>query len=109
MQEKSNDVPKKKKLPDVGQLVRSKKFNTLWRIVEKREIWQHTANFLESAEDALVPAIFLGFSKFQKGVWPGCEEMIGYTYALYDGTFESNWDVVKDKDGVEDSEKKNAT
>jgi hypothetical protein len=103
MQQKSNDVSRKKKLPDVGQLVRSKKYSTLWRIVEKREIWQHTANFLEAAEDALVPAIFLGFSKVQKGVWPGCEKMIGYTYALYDGTFESNWVVVESKDEVEDS------
>ena len=103
MQGKNDDVSIKKKLPSVGQIVRSKMHNTLWRVVEKREIWQHTANFLEPTEDALVPAIFLAFSKVQKGVWPGCEKMIGYTYALYDGTFGSNWEVVESKDGVEDS------
>ena len=96
MQQKSNDVSRKKKLPDVGQLVRSKKYSTLWRIVEKREIWQHTANFQLSGEDALLPAIFLAYWKVQKGVMPGIGKVIGYTYALYDNTFESFWDVVED-------------
>jgi hypothetical protein len=97
----NDDGSKKKKLPSVGQIVRSKRHKTLWRVVEKREIWQHTANFMQSAKDALIPAIFLAFSKVHKGVWPGNEKMIGYTYALYDSTFESNWDVVESKDGGE--------
>ena len=90
------DVFRKKKLPSVGQIVRNKMYNTLWRVVEKREIWQHTANFQLSGEDALLPAIFLAYWKVQEGVLPGIGKVIGYTYALYDNTFESFWDIVEE-------------
>jgi hypothetical protein len=96
VQEAHDEIIKKKKLPSVGQIVRSKMYNTLWRVVEKREIWQHTANFQLSGEDALLPAIFLAYWKVQKDVLPGIGNIIGYTYALYDNTFESFWDVVED-------------
>lgn len=97
-----DEVFRKKKLPSIGQIVRSKKYGTLWRVVEKREIWQHTAHHPQSGEDALLPAIYLGYWKVQKGVMPGIGKMIGYAYTLYDNTFESNWDLVENKDGVED-------
>ena len=103
MQVAHDEVFRKKKLPSVGQIVRSKMYNTLWRVVEKREIWQHTANFQLSGKEALLPAIYLSYWKVQKGVMPGIGKMIGYAYTLYDNTFESNWDVVKEKDVVEDS------
>ena len=53
------EVFRQKKLPDVGQIVRSKKYGTLWRVMEKREIWQHTAHDPKSREAGLVPAIYL--------------------------------------------------
>lgn len=97
-----DEVFRQKKLPSVGQIVRNKMYSTLWRVMEKREIWQHTAYDPQSGEGALLPAIYLAYWKIQKGVMPGIGKMIGYAYALHDDTFESNWDVVEDKDGVED-------
>ncbi len=32
-------IMKEKGLPAVGQTVRSKKFGTKWRVLEKREVW----------------------------------------------------------------------
>ena len=40
MQATHDEVFKQKKLPNVGQTFRSKKYGTLWRVMEKREIWQ---------------------------------------------------------------------
>jgi hypothetical protein len=97
MQVAHDEVFRQKKLPDVGQLVRSKKYGTIWRVMEKREIWQHTAHDPKFGEGGLVPAIYLSYWKVQKGVLPGMGKMFGYAYTLYDNTFESNWDVVEDK------------
>jgi hypothetical protein len=33
-----DDIIRKKGLPNVGQLVQSKKYNTIWRVMEKREV-----------------------------------------------------------------------
>jgi hypothetical protein len=38
MQITHDEVFKQKKLPNVGQTVRSKKYGTLWRVMEKWEI-----------------------------------------------------------------------
>ncbi len=32
---------RQKKLPKVGQTVRSKKYGTVWRVMEKKEVWQN--------------------------------------------------------------------
>ena len=87
----------KEKLPIVGQMVRSKMYNTYWRVMEKREIWQHTANSPQSGNSDPLPTIYLAFWKVQKGVMPGVGKMLGYTYTFYDNTFESNWEIVEDR------------
>jgi hypothetical protein len=92
-----DEIFRQKKLPNVGQIVKSKKDNTLWRVVEKREIWQNTTYDPQYREGALLPAIYLAYWKVKKGVMPGIGKMLGYAYTLHDNTFESNWDVVEDK------------
>ena len=39
MEETHDEVIRVKNLPKVGQTVRSKKYGTLWRVMEKREVW----------------------------------------------------------------------
>lgn len=97
MQLAHEEVMRKKRLPDIGELVRSKKHGTIWRVMEKREVWQHTAHDLESGQGGLIPGVYLAYWKVQKGVLPGIGKMFGYAYTLHDNTFESNWEVVEDK------------
>lgn len=97
MQEIHDEVFRQKKLPAVGQIVRSIKYNTLWRVMEKREIWQHTAYNPQSGEGGLLPAIYLSYWKVQNGVLPGIGKIFGYAYTIHDNTFESNWEVIEDK------------
>ena len=94
MQVTHEEVFRQKKLANVGQTVRSKKYGTLWRVMEKREIWQ---NIEGDPQTSMVPAIYLAYWKVQKDVLPGVGKMFGYAYTLHDNTFESNWDVVEDK------------
>jgi len=97
MQATHEEVLRQKQLPNVGQKVRSKKFGTLWRIIEKREIWQNIADDPESGEPRMVPAIYLAYWRVQKGVLPGIGKMFGYAYTLHDNTFQANWEIVDEK------------
>lgn len=90
-----DEVTAQKNLPRVGQTVRSKKYGTLWRILEKREVWQNVPADLQTDQAHLVPAIYLVFWKIREGSTPGIGIMRGYAYTLYDNTFETNWEIVQ--------------
>ena len=92
MQVTHEEVFRQKNLPGVGQIVRSKKHGTLWRVMEKREIWQ---NIEGDPQTRMLPAIYLAYWKVQKGVLPGIGKMFGYAYTLHDNTFEANWKIVE--------------
>ena len=97
MPETHDEVFRKKELPNVGQTVRSKTYGTLWRVMEKREIWQQTSEDPGSGEGGLIPAIYLAYWRVKKGVVPGIGKMFGYAYTLHDTTFKTNWEIVKEK------------
>jgi hypothetical protein len=96
MEETHDDVIRQKHLPSVGQTVRSKKYATLWRVIEKKEVWQNTTDDPETSEPRLMPAIYLLYWQIREGVQQGIGKMLGYAYTLHDTTFEANWEVVKD-------------
>ncbi len=91
--ETHDDIMLQKKLPRVGQTVRNRKYGTLWRVMEKREVWQQTEDDPKTLQPRLVPAIYLCYWKIQVGVLPGIGKLLGYSYTLHDNTFETNWDA----------------
>ena len=95
MEETHDDVIREKKLPRLGQTVRSKKYGTHWRVVEKREVWQDTTDDPETEEPRLMPAIHLTYQQIEKGVKPKIGKIMGFAYTLHDNTFEANWEIVK--------------
>lgn len=95
MLETHEQVMREKKLPRVGQMVRSKKYGTLWRVLEKREVWQNTEDDPETGEPRMVPPIYLSYWRVRKGVMPGIGKMLGYAYTLHDNTFGVNWEIVE--------------
>ncbi|MEW6387337.1 MAG: hypothetical protein AB1491_07470 [Thermodesulfobacteriota bacterium] len=88
------EIIREKGLPEVGQIVRSKRYGTIWRVLEKREVWQNIADDPLTNEPRLVPAIYLAFWRVKEGEPPGVGKMMGYMYTLYDNTFEANWEKV---------------
>ena len=89
------DVMRQKRLPRVGQIVRSRQYGTLWRVLEKREVWQTIEDDPETGTPRMLPAIYLSFWRVREGVMPGIGKMLGYAYTLHDTTFESNWEIVE--------------
>ncbi len=92
--EEYKKITREKKLPSVGQTVRSKKYGTLWRVMEKKEVWQNIEPDPKTNETRMIPAIYLSYWKVQEGAMPGVGKMMGFLYTLYDNTFELNWDIV---------------
>ncbi len=86
-------IIREKGLPRVGQTVRSKKYGTLWRVMEKRELWQ-TVEDPMTKDLCEIPAIYLSYWRAQEGVPPGVGKMMAYTYTLFDNTFELYWEIV---------------
>jgi len=99
MEETHMDIIMQKKIPVVGQTVRSKKHGTLWRVIEKKTAWQNTSNDPQIGGPRLMPAIQLTYWQVRKGVQQGIGKMLGYAYTLHDNTFEANWEIVEDKKG----------
>ena len=90
-----DEIMQKKGLPSVGQEVRSKKFGSIWRVMEKREVWENIDPDPKTGEPRMIPAIYLSFWKVVEGKMPGYGKMMAFTYTLYDNTFEANWEKVK--------------
>jgi len=96
MRHTHDEVSRQKRLPDVGQIVRSKRHGTLWRVMEKREVWQSRVEDPGTGSPRLFPAIYLSYWRVKKGELPGMGKMLGYSYTLYDNTFETNWEILKE-------------
>ena len=89
------EIELRKNLPRVGDIVRSKKHGTLWRVMAKSERWAPMADDPQTDNPRLVPAIYLSFWKIVEGHHPGVGQMLGYMYTSFDNTFESNWEIVE--------------
>jgi hypothetical protein len=95
MIETHNDVIREKHLPKVGDTVRSKKYDTPWRVIEKREVWLNASDDPPIGEYRAIPAIYLCFWRVREGHQPGIGKMLGYAYSLHDNTFDENWEAVR--------------
>jgi hypothetical protein len=89
-----DEIMRRKGLPNVGQLVRSKKYNTIWRVLEKRETWQSDKDDPITKEPRWRYCIFLNFWKVQRNLEPGLGKTMGFLYSLDDNTFQENWEIV---------------
>ncbi len=90
-----DEVTREKGLPRVGQEVRSKKYGTVWRVMEKKEVWTNIEPDPQTGETRMLPAIYLSYWQIKEGVRPGVGKMMGFEYTLYDNTFSVNWDIVE--------------
>lgn len=85
-------------LPRVGELVRSKRFDTVWKVIEEKEIWIQSDFPGGEAEDpgALQPAIYLRYWKPEEGRGPGTGKTLLYRYSREDPSFAEHWEVLYD-------------
>jgi hypothetical protein len=97
MEETHDDVIREKGLPRVGQIIRNRKYGTLWRVIEKKEVYQNTADDMKTGQPRMFPAINLVYRRFNVEKRQEMEDKLGYTYTLHDNTFELNWEIVDER------------
>jgi len=88
-----DDIIREKKLPSVNQCVRSKKHNTVWRVIGRKKVWLKTPDDSKGIECRPRPAVYLYYLRV-KGGTRGIFKMLGFAYTLQDNTFETNWEVM---------------
>ncbi len=86
-------------LPRVGESVRSKRFGTVWKVIEEREDWiEAPADSDHSdASAALVPAIYLRYwNGSANNTKPGRGRTLQYRYSHGDPSFQDHWEILYD-------------
>ena len=94
MEETHMDIIMQRKIPRVGQTVRSKKDRTLWRVIGKKEIGLNSSDDQRTGKSLLQPAIQLTYWQVKEGVQQGIGKMLGFAYTLHDNTFEADWELI---------------
>ncbi|MBW2017185.1 MAG: sodium:proton antiporter [Deltaproteobacteria bacterium] len=92
------ELREKMGLPRVGERVRSKKYGTVWKVIEEKESW------IEGPEDtpssgtipSQIPAISLRYWKEGSGDGPGTGKTMIYRYSQVDPSFGDHWEIIYD-------------
>jgi NhaP-type Na+/H+ or K+/H+ antiporter len=92
------DLRQKLELPRVGEVVRSKRHGTTWKIIEEKEVWIEGRADSEdpSLEPHPVPAIYLRYWCRDTSKGPGTGRTMSYRYSHEDPSFHTHWEVLYD-------------
>ena len=85
----------KLQLPSVGERIRSKRYGTIWKIIEEKEVWLKTPGG-EWKEPEPMPAIYLRFWQPESSSSPGKGKTMEYRYSFVDTSFHANWEILYD-------------
>jgi NhaP-type Na+/H+ or K+/H+ antiporter len=92
------DLREKQELPHVGERIRSKKFGTIWKIIEEKEMWIEKPVLYGSSAPGvnLIPAIQLRCWSEDNSPGPGKGKTISCRYSQIDLPFHDHWEVLYD-------------
>jgi solute carrier family 9B (sodium/hydrogen exchanger), member 1/2 len=85
-------------LPRVGERVRSKRYGTVWKVIEEKETWirKPDASLAGCSENNLVPAIHLRYWCEDTSPGPGRGKTMSYRYSQEDPQFTAHWEIIYD-------------
>lgn len=87
-------------LPRVGERVASKRFGTVWKVIEEKEVWVNGLNSRSGRGGecvrGVIPAILLRFWKEESSNGPGTGRTLYYRYSQTDPPFHDHWEVLYD-------------
>jgi len=78
-------------LARVGERVRNKQFDMVWKIIEEKEVWVKGAN-----SPQVVPAVCLRFWKESSNKAPGMGKTLSHSYTQGDASFQRQWEILYD-------------
>ena len=85
----------KLQLPRVGERIRSKRYGTIWKIIEEKEVWLKTPGAEWKGPEPM-PAIYLRFWQPESSSSPGTGKTMEYRYSFVDTSFHANWEILYD-------------
>lgn len=81
-------------LPRVGERVRSRQYDTVWKVIEEKEEWiQETG---KDGKTRMQPAISLRYWKDDPRYGPGSGKTMTYRYSQLDPHFDRYWEILYD-------------
>jgi NhaP-type Na+/H+ or K+/H+ antiporter len=91
-------IREKLSLPRVGERVRSKRFGTVWKIIEEKEVWLNNPDEPEAGVHPSdpSPAILLRFWKEAGSPAPGKGKTLSHRYGRMDPSFHDHWEILYD-------------
>jgi NhaP-type Na+/H+ or K+/H+ antiporter len=75
----------------VGERVRNKQFDTVWKIIEEKEIWVERAG-----STRVVPALCLRYWQESSSKAPGTGKTLSRYYTRGDTSFQGEWEILYD-------------
>ena len=85
-------------LPRVGERLRSKEFDTIWKVIEEKETWiEAPAMSVEhDAGSPPIPAISQRYWKENSSNGPGTGKTLTCRYSQRDASFDHHWEILYD-------------
>ena len=83
-------------LPRVGERVRSKRFGSVWKVIEKKEVWLENPVPGNLSEIRQIPAIYLRYWREDTSKGPGTGKTMAHRYSLQDPSFNEHWEILYD-------------
>jgi Kef-type K+ transport system membrane component KefB len=87
-------------IPHVGERVRSKRFGTVWKVIEQKEMWLPDATNpdhpKQTEQSQLIPAIYVRYWREDTSPGPGRGRTLSCRYTPDDPSFPAHWEVLYD-------------
>jgi solute carrier family 9B (sodium/hydrogen exchanger), member 1/2 len=85
-------------LPRVGERVRSKRFGTVWKIIEEREEWMERQPSRDNRERSplLIPAIYIRYWREGSSTASGKGKTVSHRYSQQNPSFNDDWEIIFD-------------
>ncbi|MBW1743183.1 MAG: cation:proton antiporter [Deltaproteobacteria bacterium] len=94
------ELRRKLGVPHVGEMVRSKQFGTVWKVIEQKEMWipneANPGRARKPEPSQLTPAIYVRYWREDTSPGPGRGRTLSCRYTQDDPSFPEHWEVLYD-------------
>lgn len=95
---KFKELREKLALPHVGERVRSRHSNRIWKVIEQKEVWLEEASPAGGPDDAprMIPAVYLRYWGEETSNEEGKGKTLSFYYTQQDPSFQKHWEILYD-------------
>jgi NhaP-type Na+/H+ or K+/H+ antiporter len=95
---KFKELREKLALPHVGERVRSRHSNRIWKVIEEKEVWLEETSPAGGPDDAprMIPAVYLRYWGEETSNEEGKGKTLSFYYTQQDPSFQEHWEILYD-------------